>query len=68
MIRGKGATKEGKLGRAGLPQPGEDEPLHALITGNTPEAVKAAVDKVSAYYVIIKFDPWIDLCKMCIPY
>ena len=57
MIRGKGATKEGKLGRAGLPQPGEDEPLHALITGNTPEAVKAAVDKVSAYYVIIKFDP-----------
>ena len=46
MIRGKGATKEGKLGRAGLPQPGEDEPLHALITGNTPEAVKSAVDKV----------------------
>ena len=46
MIRGKGATKEGKLGRAGLPQPGEDEPLHALITGNTPESVKAAVDKV----------------------
>ena len=47
MIRGKGATKEGKLGRAGLPQPGEDEPLHALITGSTPESVKAAVDKVS---------------------
>lgn len=46
MIRGKGATKEGKLGRAGLPQPGEDEPLHALITGNTPEIVKNAVDKV----------------------
>ena len=48
MIRGKGATKEGKLGRAGLPQPGEDEPLHALVTGNTPEAVKSAVDKVGA--------------------
>ena len=48
MIRGKGATKEGKLGRAGLPQPGEDEPLHALITGNTPEVVKGAVDKVSS--------------------
>lgn len=46
MIRGKGATKEGKLGRAGLPQPGEDEPLHALITGNSPEIVKNAVDKV----------------------
>ena len=48
MIRGKGATKEGKLGRTGLPQPGEDEPLHALITGQTPETVKCAVDKVSS--------------------
>ena len=46
MIRGKGATKEGKFGRFGLPQPGEDEELHALITGLTPEAVKVAVDKV----------------------
>ena len=46
MIRGKGATKEGKLGRTGLPQPGEDEPLHALITGQVPEVVKNAVDKV----------------------
>lgn len=54
MIRGKGATKEGKLGRAGLPQPGEDEPLHALITGNTPEAVKTAVDKVSYHYVSVQ--------------
>ena len=52
MIRGKGATKEGKLGRAGLPQPGEDEPLHALITGNTPEAVKAAVDKVPIFILL----------------
>ena len=47
MIRGKGATKEGKFGRFGLPQPGEDEELHALITGQAPEAVKIAVDKVS---------------------
>eukprot|EP00731_Ephydatia_muelleri_P010361 Em0005g947a len=46
MIRGKGATKEGKLGRTGLPQPGEDEPLHALITGQTPEVVKDAVDRI----------------------
>ena len=52
MIRGKGATKEGKLGRAGLPQPGEDEPLHALITGNTPEAVKTAVDKVGLTFFV----------------
>ena len=46
MIRGKGATKEGKFGRFGLPQPGEDEELHALITGSSPEVVKLAVDKV----------------------
>ena len=46
MIRGKGATKEGKLSRLGLPQPGEDEPLHALITATSPDAVKVAVDKV----------------------
>ena len=52
MIRGKGATKEGKLGRAGLPQPGEDEPLHALITGNTPELVKNSVDKVRVFHVV----------------
>lgn len=57
MIRGKGATKEGKLGRAGLPQPGEDEPLHALITGNTPEIVKNAVDKVS---LSLFWMVWID--------
>ena len=48
MIRGKGATKEGKFGRFGLPQPGEDEELHALITGTSPEVVKLAVDKVSS--------------------
>ena len=70
MIRGKGATKEGKLGRAGLPQPGEDEPLHALITGNTPEAVKAAVDKVSAYvYISVLYNliHELKLCKTCMP-
>jgi splicing factor 1 len=48
MIRGKGATKEGKFGRFGLPQPGEDEELHALITGSSPEVVKLAVDKIKA--------------------
>ena len=46
MIRGKGASKEGKLSRLGIPQPGEDEPLHALITAGSPEDVKVAVDKV----------------------
>lgn len=47
MIRGKGATKEGKVGRSLLPQPGEDEPLHALITAYSAETLKKAVDKVS---------------------
>lgn len=46
MIRGKGATKEGKFNRLGVPQPGEDEPLHALISGSTPEDLKVGVDKV----------------------
>lgn len=48
MIRGKGATKDGKMGRSLLPQPGEDEPLHALITAYTPETLKKAVDKVGS--------------------
>ncbi|XP_065897643.1 splicing factor 1-like isoform X2 [Dysidea avara] len=46
MIRGKGAQKDGKRGN--IPQPGEDEPLHALITANTPETLKAGVDKVKS--------------------
>ena len=69
MIRGKGATKEGKLGRAGLPQPGEDEPLHALITGNTPESVKAAVDKVTNYYSMFSVPhirPLLTTCSISI--
>lgn len=46
MIRGKGAQKDGKRGN--IPQPGEDEPLHALISANTPEALKVGVDKVKS--------------------
>ncbi|XP_022091068.1 splicing factor 1-like isoform X2 [Acanthaster planci] len=47
MIRGKGSVKEGKVGRKdGQPLPGEDEPLHALVTANTSEAVKKAVDQI----------------------
>ena len=64
MIRGKGATKEGKVGRSLLPQPGEDEPLHALITGYTPETVKKAVDKVS------ECEWWVHtsaLAECCVP-
>ncbi|RXG73651.1 Splicing factor 1 [Armadillidium vulgare] len=47
IIRGKGSVKEGKVGRKdGGPMPGEDEPLHAYVTANNPEAVKRAVDKI----------------------
>lgn len=47
IIRGKGSVKEGKLGRInGQPLPGEDEPLHAYITGPTAEIVAKACEKV----------------------
>lgn len=39
--------KEGKVGRKdGQMLPGEDEPLHALVTANTMENVKKAVEQV----------------------
>lgn len=48
IIRGKGSVKEGKLGRKdGQPMPGEDEPLHAFVTGPTVESVTGAVARVS---------------------
>ncbi|XP_077990774.1 splicing factor 1-like isoform X2 [Glandiceps talaboti] len=48
MIRGKGSVKEGKVGRKdGQPLPGEDEPLHALVTANNAESVKKAVDQIN---------------------
>ncbi|XP_073514451.1 splicing factor 1-like isoform X2 [Phyllobates terribilis] len=47
MIRGKGSVKEGKVGRKdGLMLPGEDEPLHALVTANNMENVKKAVEQI----------------------
>lgn len=54
IIRGKGSVKEGKVGRKdGQPLPGEDEPLHAYVTANNPEAVKKAVDKVMRKYFLL---------------
>lgn len=48
MIRGKGSVKEGKVGRKdGQMLPGEDEPLHALVTANTMDNVKKAVEQVN---------------------
>lgn len=39
--------KEGKVGRKdGQMLPGEDEPLHALVTANTMDNVKKAVEQV----------------------
>ncbi|CAG2121557.1 unnamed protein product, partial [Medioppia subpectinata] len=47
IIRGKGSVKEGKIGRKdGQPMPGEDEPLHAFITGLTHDSVVKAVQKI----------------------
>ncbi|MFT7796291.1 splicing factor 1-like [Arapaima gigas] len=47
MIRGKGSVKEGKVGRKdGQISAGEDEPLHALVTANTMENVKKAVEQI----------------------
>uniref|UniRef100_H2ZCW7 Branchpoint-bridging protein n=1 Tax=Ciona savignyi TaxID=51511 RepID=H2ZCW7_CIOSA len=48
MIRGKGSVKEGKIGRKdGQPLPGEDEPLHALVSSSTIECVKKAVTEIN---------------------
>lgn len=48
IIRGKGSVKEGKVGRVpGQLMPGEDEPLHALITGPTEKDVKIGVKVVA---------------------
>ena len=47
IIRGKGSVKEGKIGRKdGQPMPGEDEPLHAFVTGPSVEAVNKAVGRI----------------------
>lgn len=56
MIRGKGSVKEGKVGRKdGQMLPGEDEPLHALVTANTMENVKKAVEQVGHDWHMIPF-------------
>uniref|UniRef100_A0A0N5CE37 Branchpoint-bridging protein n=1 Tax=Strongyloides papillosus TaxID=174720 RepID=A0A0N5CE37_STREA len=46
IIRGKGSVKEGKLSRRDGPMPGENEPLHAFITGSDSEVIKKAVNKI----------------------
>lgn len=46
IIRGKGSVKEGKLGRREGPMPGENEPLHAYVTGTDYTVIKKACEKV----------------------
>ena len=56
MIRGKGSVKEGKIGRKdGQPLPGEDEPLHALVSSACVENVQKAVNQINT---IIKQVGW----------
>jgi len=49
-IRGKGSVKEGKV-KSGKPQPGEDEALHVLITGDTEAQLDRAGKIISALLV-----------------
>uniref|UniRef100_A0A915AE17 Branchpoint-bridging protein n=1 Tax=Parascaris univalens TaxID=6257 RepID=A0A915AE17_PARUN len=48
IIRGKGSVKEGKLGRREGPMPGENEPLHAYVTGMDTTIIKRACEKIKA--------------------
>ena len=46
IIRGKGSIKEGKLLRRDGPMPGENEPLHAYVTGTDMTVIKKACERV----------------------
>ncbi|GMT25923.1 hypothetical protein PFISCL1PPCAC_17220, partial [Pristionchus fissidentatus] len=49
IIRGKGSIKEGKLTRKdGQPFPGENEPLHAYVTGPDRDSVKIACERIKS--------------------
>ena len=60
LFQGKGSIKDGKMGLVKYgPLPGEDEPLHAYITGTSPEIVAKAVEKVrfiEQSYIILFID------------
>ncbi|CAI5448442.1 unnamed protein product [Caenorhabditis angaria] len=46
IIRGKGSVKEGKLTNRLGPMPGENEPLHAYVTGTDMAVIKKACEKI----------------------
>lgn len=69
MIRGKGSVKEGKVGRKdGQMLPGEDEPLHALVTANTMENVKKAVEQVISPSIVLApgVQNWFSKLILCL--
>jgi splicing factor 1 len=49
-IRGKGSVKEGKTNN----QPGEDEDLHAIISGDTEDRVKACIAMIHKIIETVK--------------
>ena len=56
MIRGKGSVKEGKVIRKdGQPLPGEDEPLHALVSSTNVENVMKAVNQIKEIIKTVSF-------------
>lgn len=68
MIRGKGSVKEGKVGRKdGQMLPGEDEPLHALVTANTMENVKKAVEQVRSHLLFWSITLLLDVPALLSP-
>ncbi|EFP03875.1 CRE-SFA-1 protein [Caenorhabditis remanei] len=48
IIRGKGSIKEGKLTNRLGPMPGENEPLHAYVTGTDMNVIKKACEKIKS--------------------
>ncbi|KAI8926121.1 hypothetical protein BC831DRAFT_458079 [Entophlyctis helioformis] len=46
-IRGKGSVKEGKSRSDGAVNPGDDEPLHCIISGDVEEKIKRASDMIN---------------------
>ncbi|XP_062520497.1 splicing factor 1-like isoform X2 [Corticium candelabrum] len=48
IIRGKGSVKAGKIGiKPGQPMPGEDEPLHALVTASNQDDLQSGIRKIN---------------------
>eukprot|EP01099_Mayorella_cantabrigiensis_P004288 TRINITY_DN3216_c0_g2_i1.p3 TRINITY_DN3216_c0_g2~~TRINITY_DN3216_c0_g2_i1.p3 ORF type:complete len:138 (-),score=53.25 TRINITY_DN3216_c0_g2_i1:810-1178(-) len=53
-IRGKGSVKEGKSRTDGKLNPGDDEDLHVLITGDTEDSLNKAADMIEKLLVPVE--------------